>query len=260
MRNRRPPQRSSRGQRADVLYGQQPVHEALRAGKRHIKMLYLLSSRSDTNQTEAIVALAKSNHIDIEWLDPEELDRRCDGGNHQGVAAEVGGFPYTGLDEILAAARKADEVPFVLFLDHIQDPQNLGALLRVACCAGVHGVVIPADRAAGVTPAAARASAGGAEHVRVACVPNLVQAMRKFKDAGGWIYGLDAAEGSVLHTQIDLKGPVGIVVGNEGLGLGRLVGETCDGLMRLPMSGVLNSLNAAVAGAIAVYEVLRQRA
>ncbi|MFT5239311.1 MAG: 23S rRNA (guanosine2251-2'-O)-methyltransferase [Candidatus Promineifilaceae bacterium] len=250
----------SRGTNQNILFGQQPVHEALRAGRRVINRVFLLNGRSDANQMRNIETLANAARIPIEQVESEWMERQCDGGNHQGVAADVAGFPYSSMDEILAAARKAEQDPFVLFLDHIQDPQNLGAVLRVACCAGAHGVVIPSDRAAGVTPAVSRASAGGAEHVRVACVTNLVQTIRTYKDAGGWIYGLDAREGAVPYTETDLKGPVGIVVGSEGVGLGRLVGETCDGLMRLPMSGVLDSLNAATAAAIATYEVLRQRA
>jgi 23S rRNA (guanosine2251-2'-O)-methyltransferase len=156
-------------------------------------------------------------------------------------------------------ARESQASPFLLLLDHVQDPQNLGSLLRTAEAAGVHGVIIPGRRAAGVTPAAVRASAGAAEHVRVALVANLVQAMRQLKAEGVWIAGLEAAPDAQLYTKAALSGPLGLVIGSEGQGLARLVRETCDFLIRLPMLGRVESLNAGVAGAIALYEARRQR-
>ncbi|MFN2185663.1 MAG: 23S rRNA (guanosine(2251)-2'-O)-methyltransferase RlmB, partial [Anaerolineae bacterium] len=179
--------------------------------------------------------------------------------NHQGLAAEVSGYPYVEMAEPMRLARESQASPFLLLLDHVQDPQNLGSLLRTAEAAGVHGVIIPGRRAAGVTPAAVRTSAGAAEHVRVALVANLVQAMRQLKAEGVWIAGLEAAPDAQLYTKAALSGPLGLVIGSEGQGLARLVRETCDFLIRLPMLGRVESLNAGVAGAIALYEARRQR-
>ena len=193
------------------------------------------------------------------WWTGENLDKLGGEVNHQGLAAEVSGYPYVDLEALLEAVQQSGEPPFLLLLDHVQDPQNLGSLLRTAEAAGVHGVVIPERRAAGVTPAAVRASAGAAEHVRVAQVTNLVRAMEWLKAEGVWLAGLEALPGAQLYTQADLRGPLGLVVGSEGQGLARLVRETCDFLIRLPMHGQVESLNAGVAGAIALYEVRRQR-
>jgi 23S rRNA (guanosine2251-2'-O)-methyltransferase len=163
------------------------------------------------------------------------------------------------LVEVLEVAQAAEQSPFLLLLDHLLDPQNLGSLLRSADAAGVHGVVLPGRRAAGITPAAVRASAGAAEHVLVAQVTNLVQAMERLKGEGLWLAGLEAMAEAQAYTQADLTGPLGLVIGSEGSGLARLVRERCDFLIRLPMHGQVESLNAAVAGAIALYEVRRQR-
>ncbi len=250
--------RSPRGEEA-ALYGQQPVSEALRAGRREIKSVLIGDTRSAENQTDAIQSLASSKGIAVERVDPQRLDRLCSGGNHQGVALMGGGYPYAGFNEICDVAGRGGTDPLILILDHIQDPQNLGALLRVAHCAGVDGVLIPSDRAAGVTPAASRASAGAAEHMRVAKVPNLVHCIRKLQEALLRVYGLEGSEDSEDYTSADLSGPLALVVGSEGRGLKRLVRETCDGLIRLPMFGKVDSLNASVAGGIALYEVVRQR-
>jgi 23S rRNA (guanosine2251-2'-O)-methyltransferase len=192
-------------------------------------------------------------------VDRRELDRLGGEANHQGLAAEVSGYPYVDLEALLAAAQQAGDPPFLLLLDHVQDPQNLGSLLRSAEAAGVHGVVLPGRRATGVTPAAVRASAGAAEHVRVAQVGNLVQAMQTLKGQNVWLAGLDARSEAQLYSEADLGGPLGIVVGSEGQGLARLVRDTCDFLLRLPMHGQVGSLNAGVAGALALYEARRQR-
>jgi 23S rRNA (guanosine2251-2'-O)-methyltransferase len=190
----------------------------------------------------------------------QELDKLGGEVNHQGLAAEVSGYPYADLPFALKTAQQEGEPPFFLLLDHVQDPHNLGALLRTAEAAGVHGVVIPGRRAAEVTPAAVRVSAGAAEHVYVAKVANLVQAMRQLQAAGVWLAGLQAKPEAQLYTRADLTGSLGLVVGSEGQGLARLVQKTCDFLIRLPMHGQVQSLNASVAGAIVLYEARRQRA
>ena len=243
----------------EILYGRQPVREALRAGRRQIYRLLLAEGLKRTGIVGDILALARQAEVPVQEASRQELDRLGDDANHQGIAAEVSGYPYVDLSGLLRAAHEVGEPAFLLLLDHLQDPQNLGSLLRSAEAAGAHGVVIPERRAAGVTPAAVRASAGAAEHVRVALVTNLVQAMRSLQGEGLWLAGLEAHSQALLYTQADLSGPLGLVVGSEGQGLARLVRETCDFVIRLPLCGQVESLNAAVAGAIALYEARRQR-
>ncbi len=243
----------------EILYGRQPVRETLRAGRRRIFRVLLASGVRPTGIVGQILALAEKAGIAVQAADRQELDKLGGEVNHQGLAAEVSGYPYVDLQEPLEAARQSGTPPFILLLDHIQDPQNLGSLLRTAEAAGVHGVVIPSRRAAGVTAAAVRASAGAAEHVRVVQIANLVRAMEELKTEGVWIAGLEAGTGAQLYTEADMSGPLGLVVGSEGKGLARLVRERCDFLIRLPMSGQVESLNAGVAGAVALYEVCRQR-
>jgi 23S rRNA (guanosine2251-2'-O)-methyltransferase len=243
----------------EILYGRQPVRETLRARRRQVFKLLLAAGIQPTGIVGEIVSLARQARLPVQEVDRRELDRLGGEANHQGLAAEVSGYPYVDLDALLAAARQAGEAPFLLLLDHVQDPQNLGSLLRSAEAAGVHGVVLPGRRATGVTPAAVRASAGAAEHVRVAQITNLVQGMQALKAQNVWLAGLDARPGAQLYTEADLGGPLGIVVGSEGQGLARLVRDTCDFLLRLPMHGQVGSLNAGVAGAVALYEARRQR-
>jgi len=243
----------------EILYGRQPVRETVRAGRRQTFKLLLAKGLKTTGLVGNILRLAEGTSIPVQRVDRQDLDRVGGEVNHQGLAAEVSGYPYVDLEALLETAQHSGEPPFLLLLDHVQDPQNLGSLLRTAEAAGLHGVVIPERRAAGVTPAAVRASAGAAEHVRVAQVTNLVRAMEWLKSKEVWLAGLEAVPGAQLHTQADLRGPLGLVVGSEGQGLARLVRETCDYLIRLPMHGQVASLNAGVAGALALYEALRQR-
>jgi 23S rRNA (guanosine2251-2'-O)-methyltransferase len=243
----------------EILYGRQPVRETLRAGRRQLFEILLTRGSKKKVIVDQILALAEEKSVPVRMMDRLDLDQPGGEVNHQGLAAEVSGYPYGDLESILDLARQAGEPPFLLLLDHIQDPQNLGSLLRTAETAGVHGVVLPRRRAAGVTPAAVRASAGAAEHVHVAQVPNLVQAIKVLQAEGVWIAGLEALPQAQLYSQADLSGPLGLAVGSEGQGLARLVRETCDFHIRLPMRGEVQSLNAAVAGAIALYEARRQR-
>jgi 23S rRNA (guanosine2251-2'-O)-methyltransferase len=243
----------------EILYGRQPVRETLRARRRQVFKLLLAHGIKPAGVVGQILALAEQTNIPVQTVNRRELDKLGGEVNHQGLAAEVSGYPYVDLAEPMETCRHSDIAPFLLLLDHVQDPQNLGSLLRTAEAAGVHGVVIPSRRAAGVTPAAVRASAGAAEHVRVAQVTNLVRAMEQLKAGGVWMAGLEAVPGAQLYTQVDLGGPLGLVIGSEGQGLARLVRESCDYLIRLPMFGQVESLNAAVAGAIALYEARRQR-
>jgi 23S rRNA (guanosine2251-2'-O)-methyltransferase len=243
----------------EILYGRQPVRETLRAGRRQIFKLLLSTGVKPRGIVAEILSQAERANVPVQTVDRRELDRLGGEANHQGLAAEVAGYPYVDLVTLLEAARQAGEPAFLLLLDHVQDPQNLGSLLRTAEAAGLHGVVIPGRRAAGVTPAAVRASAGAAEHVRVTQIPNLVQAMAQLKAAGVWLAGLEAQPDAQPYTEADLSGPLGLVVGSEGQGLARLVRESCDFLIHLPMHGQIGSLNVAVAGAIALYEARRQR-
>jgi 23S rRNA (guanosine2251-2'-O)-methyltransferase len=243
----------------EILYGRQPVRETLRASRRQIFELYVARGVKQAGIVGEILSLAQGKQIPVQTVDRRELDKLGGEVNHQGLAAAVSGYPYLDLTAMLDPARQAGAPPFLLLLDHIQDPQNLGSLLRTAEAAGVDGVVIPGRRAAGVTPAAVRASAGAAEHVRVAQVTNLVRAMEHLKAQGLWLAGLEAGPNAQRLTQADLSGPLGLVVGSEGRGLARLVRETCDFVIRLPMAGQIESLNAAVAGGIALYEARRQR-
>jgi 23S rRNA (guanosine2251-2'-O)-methyltransferase len=243
----------------EILYGRQPVRETLRAGRRQVFQLLLAQGIKPSGIVREVISFARMANVPVREVDRRELDKLGGEVNHQGLAAEVSGYPYLDLEAMLDAARQAGEPLFLLLLDHVQDPQNLGSLLRTADAAGVHGVIIPGRRAAGVTPAAVRASAGAAEHVRVARVTNLVRAMEELKTAGLWLAGLEATPEAQLFTQADLSGALGLAVGSEGQGLSRLVREKCDFLIRLPMRGQVESLNAGVAGGIALYEARRQR-
>jgi 23S rRNA (guanosine2251-2'-O)-methyltransferase len=243
----------------EVLYGRQPVVETLRARRRQVFKLLVARGIQAAATVDEALSLAQQVRVPVQEVARTELDKLGSEAHHQGLAAEVSGYPYVELAALLAAARQAHEDPFLLLLDHLLDPQNLGSLLRSAEAAGVHGVVIPERRAAAVTPAAVRASAGAAEHLRVALVTNLVRAMEWLKGQGVWLAGLAVLPEAQLYTQAGLGGPLGLVVGGEGPGLGRLVRERCDLVIRLPMHGQVASLNAAVAGAIALYEARRQR-
>ncbi|MGD8625359.1 MAG: 23S rRNA (guanosine(2251)-2'-O)-methyltransferase RlmB [Anaerolineae bacterium] len=243
----------------DIIYGRQPVRETLRAGRRQVYKLIVARGIQSTGVVGEILSLARAAGTSVQEVERQALDKVGGEANHQGLAAEVSAYPYADLADLLQAAHAAGEAPFLLLLDHLKDPQNLGSLLRSAEAAGVHGVVLPHRRAAGVTPAAVRASAGAAEHLRVAQVTNLVRAMEALKERDVWLAGLEALPEAQLYTQADLTGPLGLVVGSEGGGLARLVRERCDFLIKLPMYGRVESLNASVAGAVALYEARRQR-
>lgn len=243
--------------RGDWIYGRRPVLETLRAGKRAFYELILPSGKPSADVQE-MLELARELRIPARAAQRGELERVAGDGNHQGCALRCGGYPYTSFEEIRAALRD-DPEGVVLLLDHIEDPQNVGSLIRSANAAGVLGVIIPEDRASLVTPAAVRASAGASEQMPVAKVVNLVRAMQALKADGVWLTGLDLDPRATPYTKIDFKGRAGIVVGSEGRGLGRLVGEQCDFIAFLPMLGTIESLNAGVAGALVMYEAVRQK-
>lgn len=251
------PRRES-AERGDWIYGRRPVLEVVKAGQRHLYEAVLPPDGRDAPEVAELRGLLLARSVPFRTLGREELDVLCEGGNHQGVALRTGGFPYIAIDQVIHDV-KENENALVLILDHIEDPQNVGSLLRTADAAGVTAVVLPEDRASGVTAGVVRASAGAAEHMRVAKVVNLVRAMKELQACGVWITGLDFGPDAKPYTSLDFKGRVGLVVGSEGKGVSRLVRESCDFIACLPMKGRVESLNAGVAGAIALYEMVRQR-
>ncbi|MFN8474760.1 MAG: 23S rRNA (guanosine(2251)-2'-O)-methyltransferase RlmB [Anaerolineae bacterium] len=239
----------------DVVYGRHPVLEALRADEG-VQRLLVAKGTQTGGPVGEILSLAKARGVKVAWVDRRELDRL--GAVHQGVAAELAPFEYVDIDDILSAAAARGEPPLLLVLDAIQDVHNLGSLLRTADAVGAHGAIIPEHRAAGVTPAVRKASAGAVAHLPIAQATNLTRALEGLKRQGVWIVGLDMA-GQMAFDAYDWRGPVALVVGSEGKGLGRLVAETCDVLVQLPMRGHVDSLNAAVAGSIVLYHAWRSR-
>ena len=239
-----------------LLEGRNAVLEALRAG-RAIDKLYI--AKGDVDKTLGhIASKARDAGAVVVEADRRKLDAMSATGAHQGVIALAAVREYCTVEDILAIAEQRGEPPFVIVCDEITDPHNLGAIIRTAECAGAHGVVIPKRRSAGLTAVVGKASAGAAEHMAVARVANLPAALKELKDRGLWIYGT-AADGENELWKTDLTGPVCIVIGSEGEGMGRLVAEHCDFLVRIPMHGKVSSLNASAAAAILIYEALRQR-
>jgi len=238
------------------IYGRNPVLEALRHGDG-VSRILIARGAHETAPVQDILRLAREAAVPVEIVERRLLDMRCAGGVHQGVLAVADPFIYADMDDVLrrAAAGRA----LLLALDSVQDPQNLGTLLRTAEAAGVHGVILPERRAAGVTPVVEKASAGAARLLPVVQVTNLVRTLNDLKKAGLWIIGVENTASAMPYTQADLTSPIVLVLGSEGRGVGRLVGETCDILVRLPMLGKVSSLNVAVAGSIVLYEALRQR-
>jgi 23S rRNA (guanosine2251-2'-O)-methyltransferase len=242
---------------SEILYGRRPVLEVLRDGGRPILKVYLMKGGRDEMFTQ-VEAHVKTRGIPCFYETRHKLDVLAKTDKHQGVVAVLESRKFAQLEDLLDAPRQRNEPLFAVVLDGIEDPQNLGAILRSADAAGVHGVVIPKDRSADVTAAASKASAGAAEHVLTVRVVNLNDALRKMKAAGAWVYGADA-EGKKPFYEADLRRPCALVIGGEGKGLRRLVRENCDELVSIPMSGKVASLNASVAAALMMFEVARQR-
>ncbi len=242
-----------------ILMGRNAVKEAIKSGRSIDRIL--VQSEPDGSLRE-ILSLARDRQLQIREVDRAKLDEMCmpfghgnKTGNHQGIVAQVPGVQYCELSDILAVAKERNEAPFVILLDGIEDPYNLGSILRSAECAGAHGVVIPKRRAAGVTSAACKAAAGAAEYVKVAQVSNLSGAIERLKDAGLWIAGADMAGAPM--GKADFSGALGLVIGSEGKGISELVKKNCDFLVRIPLRGKIDSLNASVAAAVLMYEKLR---
>ncbi len=238
------------------ITGRNPVMETLKAKRRQVFKLLLATGVEEKWRIAEMLRIAKSLKIPVERVSRDRIDRM--GENPQGVALEVSEFPYVDLMDILDHAEKTGEDLFVLVLDLIQNPQNLGTLLRTAEAAGVHGVVLPQHRAAGITPAVVSASAGASEHMLVTQL-NINRAIDQLKQAGAWVVGLAGENAESSGGGIPLSGPMAIVVGNEGEGIRPLVRKSCDFILSLPMRGNIESLNAAVAGSIVLYQVLMAR-
>lgn len=238
------------------LEGRNPVMEALKAGRTIDKIL--VSKGEKEGSIRKIIAMAKEKNIIIQEVDRAKLDSISVTRAHQGVIAYVSAKEYVEVEDILEIAKKKNEDPFIVILDELTDANNLGSILRTADSAGVHGVIIPKRRSVGLTPAVSKASAGAVEYVPVAKVGNIAQTIEQLKEKGVWVVGTDAS-GEKPYYENDLKGPFALVIGSEGEGIGRLVKEKCDFIVNIPMKGNVSSLNAAVAGAIVIYEVFRQR-
>jgi 23S rRNA (guanosine2251-2'-O)-methyltransferase len=241
-----------------TIYGMNPVRELLRAGGEGLSELWLAEGGDRTRAFEELARLARATGARVREAPRQKLERLAGTDRHQGVVAVVGDYQYREVGDLLALAASAGEPPLLVVLDGIEDPQNLGAIIRSAYALGAHGVITPKDRAAGVTSAAAKASAGAVEHCAVARVTNLTQTLEKLKEAGVWTLAT-AAEGTDDLRQVDLAVPTALVIGAEGSGVRPLVRRTCDRVVRIPIKGKVGSLNASASAAIALYEAARQR-
>ncbi len=242
----------------EFLIRRNPVLETLRANRRRIHRL-ILQDKLDRKLAQPILQAAKASKVPIQTVAKQKLTNLVKDSSHQGVAIEVGGYPYSDIDEMLALARKKEERPFLLVLDLLHGPQNIGSLLRTAEICGVHGVILQDRRAPDVTTAVSQYSAGAAEHLLISQETNLVKALKYLQDNDVWIIGMDLDEGSQSLEQVDLNRAAAIVVGNEGDGMRRLVRETCDIRLNLPQKGHVQSLNAAIAGSILLYTTWQAR-
>ncbi|HEY5648623.1 MAG TPA: 23S rRNA (guanosine(2251)-2'-O)-methyltransferase RlmB [Nitrospiria bacterium] len=245
-----------RPQASGRIYGIHPLQEALRGG-RPIERIYVAKGRGGSDLDD-LIRESRQKKIPVHFETREVLDRIMGHGKHQGVVGFAAASGYSGIDDILSRAAGRGEPPAVVVLDGVEDPRNLGAILRTVEASGIHGVVIPQRRAAGLTETVSKTSAGAVEHIPVARVPNLTQALESLKTRGLWIYGLDL-KASRSYLSIDYKGPVALVLGGEDSGIRPRVLEACDERIRLPMKGRIQSLNVSVAAGVVVYEVLRQR-
>ena len=239
-----------------MIEGRNAVIEALRT-QTNIDKIYI--QRGETDKTLGhIASKARAAGIVVVEADRRKLDGMSRTHAHQGVIAQAAVREYASVDDILAAAREKGEPPLILVCDELSDPHNLGAVIRTADAAGAHGVIIPKRRSAGLTAVVGKTSAGAVAHVPVARVPNLTALLKELKEAGIWVFGT-AANGTTSLYDADLKGPAAIVIGSEGSGMSRLVAETCDFTVSIPMFGKINSLNASAAAAVLLYEAVRQR-
>lgn len=240
----------------DQVEGRNSVIELLEAG-RDINKIFV-SNGEKNGSINKIIAMAKERKIIISEVNKVKLEQMAHSNNHQGVIAIVPPYNYCSIEDILEEAKSKEEDALILILDGIEDPHNLGAIIRTAETAGVHGIIIPKRRACGVNSTVTKVAAGAVEHMKIARVNNINEAIRVLKDNGVWICGTDM-DANQYHYEQDLTGPLGIVIGSEGYGMGKLVKENCDFLVKIPMKGKITSLNASVSSGIVVYEAVRQR-
>ncbi|OOM74408.1 23S rRNA (guanosine(2251)-2'-O)-methyltransferase RlmB [Clostridium sp. BL-8] len=243
-------------EREDIVIGRNAVIEALK-GDRTIETLYIANGKLE-GSINAIVSLAKEKRIIIKEVDKRKLDLMCGGENHQGVIAKVSPYKYSEVSDILDLAEERNEAPFIVILDEVEDPHNLGSIVRTAELFGVHGIIIPKRRSASVSTTVYKSSVGAIEHVKIAKVTNLNSTIEELKQKGIWVYGADIRAKEYSY-QIDFSGPCAVIIGNEGRGISKLTVQKCDKLIKIPMVGKINSLNASVAGGIIMYEVLKGR-
>lgn len=242
-------------QRNDIIAGRNPVMEAIRSGRSIESILVAKGERSGS--VAAIIAKAKQKNIPVKDVDSKKLDFLAKGVNHQGIVAQCAVKEYSTLEEIFALAEERGESPFIIVLDKIEDPHNLGAIIRTAECAGAHGVIIPERRSAGLSYTVEKTSAGALEYMPVVRVKNISAVLQKLKDKGIWVYGADM-DGE-HYKKVNYDGAVALVIGNEGKGISPLVAKDCDVIVSLPMKGKINSLNASVAAGILMYEIADKR-
>ncbi|WP_314590974.1 23S rRNA (guanosine(2251)-2'-O)-methyltransferase RlmB [Paenibacillus terrigena] len=241
----------------EFIAGKHSVMEALRSG-RTINKIWI-ADNAQKHLTLPILAEAKNAKIVVQNADKRKLDQMVPGVQHQGVVAQVAAYEYVEVEDILSAAQDRGEMPFILILDEIEDPHNLGSILRTADCTGVHGVIIPKRRSVGLTATVSKTSAGAVEYVPVARVTNLAQTIDQLKKDGVWVIGTDVEAQEELFDANHFNMPIAAIIGNESKGMGRLLKDKCDFLIKLPMAGQINSLNASVAAGVFMYEVVRQR-
>lgn len=239
---------------ADMIIGRNAVLEALKSDREIEK---LIVAKGAEGSIRKITGMAKDKKIPIQYREKAALDRIAGRNSHQGVIAQVSEYTYCTLDDILRRAEERGEDPFIMILDGLEDPHNLGAVMRTAECCGAHGIVIPKRRSAGITETVAKASAGAVEYMLCARVSNIGQAIDQLKERGMWVAACDM--GGKAYTEQDLTGSLAVVIGSEGTGISRLVREKCDFVVSIPMKGKITSLNASNAAAILMYEVVRQR-
>ncbi len=240
---------------SNVIFGRNPVLEALRSG-REIDRLYVAHGTAGGSVSE-IIAKCSERGILIKEISSQKLDYYCSGGNHQGVALMVASHEYSTVEDILTFAQEKNEIPFIVICDEIEDPHNLGAIIRTAESCGVHGIIIPKRRSASLNSTVAKTSAGALEYMRVARVTNITATIDMLKEKGIWVFGADM-DGEDYLTP-DYTVPLALVIGNEGKGIGTLTAKKCDRIISLPMKGKINSLNASVAAGILMYEVIKHR-
>lgn len=244
---------------SELLYGRNAVLESLRAARRTHRQLFVVSEAAEKGTLQAIVSHARQVGIPIRSVERNTLNSRLGGANHQGVALETSTYPFADIEDCLDIAQKHAEQVLLVLLDHVQDPQNIGTLLRTAEVCGVHGIILPSRRSAGITPAVVNTSSGASEHLHIVNGGNLGQTIRTLQQKDVWIVGVENDSRATEFDRTDLNLPLGLVFGAEGSGLSRLTRERCDFLVRLPMRGQVSSLNVAVAGSIVLYAAWRQR-